>query len=153
MQFGGGTAGFIASRDEVRYVQEYPSRLFGIAPTSVPGEYGFGDVLYDRTSFGVREKGKEFVGTASALWGITAGVYLALMGPKGMHEIGEGILQRSRYAMLRISEIPGVEAPVFSSAHRPSGAIAPSSPPSRRRTAGRGSRRGRRTRRGRGRRG
>jgi glycine dehydrogenase subunit 1 len=117
MQFGGGTAGFIASRDEVRYVQEYPSRLFGIAPTSVPGEYGFGDVLYDRTSFGVREKGKEFVGTASALWGITAGVYLALMGPKGMQEIGEGILQRSCYAALRLSEIRGIEAPVFSSTH------------------------------------
>ena len=117
MQFGGGTAGFIASRDEVRYVQEYPSRLFGIAPTSVPGEYGFGDVLYDRTSFGVREKGKEFVGTASALWGITAGVYLALMGPKGMQEIGEGILQRARYAMMRLSEIPGVKAPAFSSTH------------------------------------
>jgi glycine dehydrogenase subunit 1 len=117
MQFGGGMAGFIASRDEVRYVQEYPSRLFGIAPTSVPGEYGFGDVLYDRTSFGVREKGKEWVGTASALFGITAGVYLALMGPKGMQEIGEGILQRARYAMLRLSEIPGVKAPVFSSTH------------------------------------
>lgn len=117
MQFGGGTAGFIASRDEVRYVQEYPSRLFGIAPTSVPGEYGFGDVLYDRTSFGVREKGKEFVGTAAGLWGITAGVYLALMGPKGMHEIGEGILQRAQYAMLRLSEIPGVKAPAFSSTH------------------------------------
>jgi glycine dehydrogenase subunit 1 len=98
-------------------VQEYPSRLFGIAPTSVPGEYGFGDVLYDRTSFGVREKGKEFVGTASALWGITAGVYLALMGPKGMQEIGEGILQRAQYAMLRLTEIPGVKAPAFSSTH------------------------------------
>jgi glycine dehydrogenase subunit 1 len=117
MQFGGGTAGFIASRDEVRYVQEYPSRLFGIAPTSVPGEYGFGDVLYDRTSFGVREKGKEFVGTAAALWGITAGVYLALMGPKGMQEIGEGILQRAHYATLRLSKIPGIKAPAFSSSH------------------------------------
>jgi len=71
MQFGGGHAGFIATRDEERYVMEYPSRLFGIAPTCVEGEYGFGDVAYDRTSFAEREEGKEFVGTASALWGIT----------------------------------------------------------------------------------
>ena len=117
MQFGGGHAGFIATRDEERYVAEYPSRLFGIAPTSVEGEYGFGDVAYDRTSFALREEGKEFVGTATALWGITAGVYLALMGPKGMREIGEGIMQRSCYAMAKISEIEGVRAPVFRSAH------------------------------------
>ena len=117
MQFGGGHAGFIATRDEERYVAEYPSRLFGIAPTSVEGEYGFGDVAYDRTSFALREEGKEFVGTATALWGITAGVYLALMGPKGMREIGEGIMQRSCYAMAKISEIEGVRAPVFTSAH------------------------------------
>ncbi len=117
MQFGGGQAGFIATRDEEKYVAEYPSRLFGIAPTSVPGEYGFGDVAYERTSFAVREEGKEWVGTAAALWGITAGVYLALMGPQGMVEIGEGIMARSRYAMLELDKIKGVKAPVFQSPH------------------------------------
>jgi len=117
MQFGGGHAGFIATRDEEKYVAEYPSRLFGIAPTSIEGEYGFGDVFYERTSFALREKGKEFVGTASALWGITAGVYLALMGPQGMREIGEGIMQRSQYAMLQLSKIKGVEVPIFQSTH------------------------------------
>jgi glycine dehydrogenase subunit 1 len=117
MQFGGGQAGFIATRDEEEYIMEYPSRLFGIAPTSVPGEYGFGDVAYERTSFAVREEGKEWVGTAAALWGITAGVYLALMGPQGMVEIGEGIMSRSRYAMLEIDKIEGVKAPAFQSPH------------------------------------
>ena len=68
------------------------------------GEYGFGDVAYERTSFAVREEGKEWVGTAAALWGITAGVYLALMGPQGMVEIGEGIMQRCRYAMQKMTE-------------------------------------------------
>jgi glycine dehydrogenase subunit 1 len=117
MQFGGGHAGFIATRDEEKYVMECPSRLFGIAPTSVEGEYGFGDVAYERTSFALREEGKEFVGTATALWGITAGVYLALMGPQGMREIGEGVMQRSYYAMLQISKIKGVKSPVFQSTH------------------------------------
>jgi glycine dehydrogenase subunit 1 len=117
MQFGGGQAGYIATRDEERYVLEYPSRLFGIAPTSVPGEYGFGDVAYERTSFALREEGKEWVGTAAALWGITAGVYLALMGPQGMVEIGETIMARSRYAMLALDRIEGVKVPVFRSPH------------------------------------
>ncbi len=117
MQFGGGQGGFIATRDEKRFVAEYPSRLFGIISTSVEGEYGFGDVAYERTSFALREEGKEFVGTAAALWGITAGVYLALMGPEGIQEIGEGIMQRSHYAMKRISEIDGVKTPIFNSPH------------------------------------
>jgi glycine dehydrogenase subunit 1 len=117
MQFGGGHAGFIATRDEEKYVMEYPSRLFGIVPTSVVGEYGFGDVAYERTSFALREGGKEFVGTATALWGITAGVYLALMGPQGMRKIGEGIMQRSHYVMLQLSKIKGIKCPVFQSTH------------------------------------
>jgi glycine dehydrogenase subunit 1 len=117
MQFGGGHAGFIATRDEEAYVMQYPSRLFGIAPTSVPGEYGFGDVAYERTSFAVREEGKEWVGTAAALWGITAGVYLALMGPQGMMEIGEGIMSRSHYAIAHMTRIKGVRAPLFRSPH------------------------------------
>jgi glycine dehydrogenase subunit 1 len=117
MSYGGALAGFISTRDEEKYVMEYPSRLFGIAKTSVEGEYGFGDVAYDRTSFGVREEGKEFVGTAAALWGITAAVYLSLMGPQGMYDLGKHILQKSSYAMKKLSEIKGVKAPRFSSSH------------------------------------
>jgi glycine dehydrogenase subunit 1 len=117
MQFGGGHGGFIATHDQEQYVLEYPSRLFGLAPTRVPGEYGFGDVAYERTSFAVREEGKEWVGTAAALWGITAGVYLALMGPQGIVEIGEGIMARARYAMIQLAGIDGIRAPVFQSPH------------------------------------
>ncbi len=113
IQFGGGQAGFIATRDEEKYLMEYPSRLFGITPTSVPGEYGFGDVAYERTSFAIREQGKEWVGTASALWGITAGVYLALMGPQGLAEVGEIIMQRSHYAAIQLATIKGVESSTF----------------------------------------
>ncbi|KZE74269.1 glycine dehydrogenase [Paenibacillus elgii] len=108
MQYGGGQAGFIATRDEEQFVMEYPSRLFGIAPTAVEGEYGFGDVAYERTSFAKREKGKESVGTQTALWGITAGVYLALMGPHGMREVGETIIRQARYAADRLAELEGV---------------------------------------------
>jgi glycine dehydrogenase subunit 1 len=115
--FGGGHAGFIATADDSRLVQEYPSRLFGVAPTSVVGEYGFGDVAYERTSFAQREEGKEWVGTAAALWGIVAGVYLALVGPRGMSELGEGMMVRSRYAIERLGEIPGVRVPFISSHH------------------------------------
>lgn len=113
MQFGGGQAGFLATRDEPRYVMQFPSRLFGVAPTCVPGEFGFGDVAYERTSFAVREQGNEWVGTAAALWGITAGVYMALLGPQGFAELGQGLLQRARYAAASLAALPGVRAPRF----------------------------------------
>ncbi|MGW8224828.1 MAG: aminomethyl-transferring glycine dehydrogenase subunit GcvPA [Anaerolineales bacterium] len=116
MSYGGGQAGFIATRDEVEFVMEFPSRLFGIAPTIVEGEYGFGDVAYERTSFAKREAGKEWVGTAAALWGITAGVYLALMGPQGMADIGEAIMLRTRYAMQKIDRIEGIKV-LFPNSH------------------------------------
>jgi glycine dehydrogenase subunit 1 len=118
MNQGGALAGFIATRDEERFVREYPSRLFGLTATTVPGEWGFGDVLYDdRTSFGAREKGKEYVGTAAALWGITAGVYLASMGPAGMQQVGQTILQKSQYTAKKLSELRGVSLPFGGTAH------------------------------------
>ena len=109
MYFGGALGGFIASRDEKRFVMEYPSRLFGIAKTSVPGEWGFGDVAYSRTSFDGREKGKEFVGTAAALHGIAAAVYLALLGPQGMRDLGKHILQKARYGAAKLAGVKGVK--------------------------------------------
>jgi glycine dehydrogenase subunit 1 len=116
MYFGGGRGGFIATRDEEKFVREYPSRLFGILPTT-HGEWGFGDVAWERTSFAKREEGKEFVGTAAALWGITAAVYLATMGPQGMFDIGRGIILRSRFLADRMSKIKGIKiatkAPFF----------------------------------------
>ncbi|MFI1376030.1 aminomethyl-transferring glycine dehydrogenase subunit GcvPA [Streptomyces longwoodensis] len=109
--FGGNHAGFIGSLDDERLVAEYPSRLFGLVPTGVDGEYGFGDVAYERTSFARREEGNEWVGTAAALHGIAAGVYLALMGPHGMREIGQTILANTAYARQRIAEVPGIAMP------------------------------------------
>ena len=120
MNFGGGLAGFVATHDDPKFVKEIPYRIFGIAHTTVEGEYGFGDVAFERTSFMVREtpgESKEFVGTATALWGVVAGVYLSLMGPQGMRELGEGIVKRVNYAIKKLSELPGVKVPRFNAPH------------------------------------
>lgn len=106
--YGGAHAGFIAVHDDPSFIMEMPSRLFGLESTTVPGEYGFGDVAWDRTSFALREDGKEWVGTAAALWGIAAGVHLALMGPQGMAELGETLLSRTRYAQQQLAATDGV---------------------------------------------
>lgn len=106
---GGCQGGFIATFDDMKYISEFKDLMFGITETSVEGEYGFGEVLFDRTSYGSRDKANEFTGTSTGLWAITAGVYLAVMGPKGMEEVGTTIMQRSQYAAKKIAEIPGVE--------------------------------------------
>jgi len=109
MNCGGGTIGFIASRDEEAYVAEYPSYLTSITDTIEKGEYGFGQCAFERTSMAVRDKGKDWVGTGTGLWTITAAVYMSLMGPDGFREIGQTIIQKSHYAIKLLSDIKGVE--------------------------------------------
>jgi len=111
MNCGGGTFGFIASRDEEEYVAEYPSSLISITNTIGEGEYGFGECAFERTMYVKRDKGKDFVGTTSNLWAMASAVYMALMGPNGFKEIGEAIIQKSHYAIKLLSEIKGINIP------------------------------------------
>lgn len=106
MHYGGGCAGFIGVRDDPEYISELPTYLYGIAKTENDGEYGWGRALNERCSHGSRENAKEYFGTASGLWAITAGVYLGLMGPAGMKDLGEQIIRRTDYAIKKLSEIP-----------------------------------------------
>jgi glycine dehydrogenase subunit 1 len=115
--YSGGLFGFIASRDEPKFVSEYPYLMVSIAPSRNGEEWGFGWSYMERTSYDLREEAPDYTGTTQWLWGITAAVYLSLLGPTGLREVGEGILQRSNYAMRRLNEIPGVTAPVFGAAH------------------------------------
>lgn len=110
MQYGGGCAGFIATRDDERFIQEYPTYLYSLCRTDRPGEYGWGRALNHRCSHGSRENAKEYFGTEAGLWAITAAVYLSLMGPEGMRELGESILQKCAYAVKALSGIPGIQA-------------------------------------------
>jgi glycine dehydrogenase subunit 1 len=109
MHCGGGLGGFIASGDDERYVAEYPLHLVSVAGTAQDGERGFGYCRFDRTSYVLRDKAKDWVGTSSGLWSIVSAVYLSLMGPQGMKEVGEAILQKSHYASARIARIRGLK--------------------------------------------
>ena len=114
MSCGGGQGGFVATQDEPRFFHEFPALMYGLTPTIVDGEYGFGEVFFERTSYASREKAKDFLGTMAQLHGIGAGVYMSLMGPQGMREIGEGIMQRSAYLAGKLGALEGVTAPVLS---------------------------------------
>ena len=117
MYFGGALLGFLACRDVERFVSAVPHRLISITTTEQKEEWGFTYVLPERTMFAAREKARSFTGTATALWAITAAVYLSLLGPQGIRELAEDIMQKSHYAMKRISEIRGIRVPIFKSPH------------------------------------
>ena len=74
---------------------------------------GWGRAMNERGSHGSRENANEYFGTETGLWGITAGVYLACMGPQGMYELREAIIQNVNYAIQKLKEVPGVWVDVF----------------------------------------
>ncbi|MGI5892453.1 MAG: aminomethyl-transferring glycine dehydrogenase subunit GcvPA [Bacillota bacterium] len=106
---GAGVGGFVATFDDMKYMEQTKDLVDGITATSVEGEYGFGMVLIERTHYARREKGNEFTGTGVNLWAINSAVYMALMGPKGFEEVGQTIMQNSQYAAKKLAAIQGVE--------------------------------------------
>ena len=115
MYGGGGLAGFIASRDDQRIVAQYPTFLISIQQGQREGDWAFGLSTREQTSYEKRERSEDYYGTTQWLWGIAAAVYLSLMGPQGMRELGEGMMQRSLYAAKELSRVRGVTAPALSS--------------------------------------
>jgi glycine dehydrogenase subunit 1 len=117
MHYGGGLLGFLACRDTKEFAAAVPHRLITITTTETEGEWGFTYVMPERTMFSAREKAKSFTGTATALWAITAAVYMSLLGPQGFRELAEAIMQKSHYAMKQISKVTGLKTPMFNSPH------------------------------------
>ena len=108
LSFGNGQAGFISTLSEPKYLNENKDFIYGMCEPEIPGEHVFGNLLIERVHYAQRAKGKEYTGTGTNLWMVSAAVYMALMGPAGMREVGESILYNSRYAAKKISELPGV---------------------------------------------
>jgi glycine dehydrogenase subunit 1 len=109
MHAGGGCSGFIAFRDDDPiFASECPLELYTLLETEVAGEFAVAEALAERTSYGSRDQGKDWVGTASGLWTIAAAVYMTVMGPEGFREVGETCIVRSHYAAKLLGELPGV---------------------------------------------
>lgn len=107
MGFGSGLAGFIAAHDKPEFIMNFPNHFYALYENT-KGEFGFSRSLNSRTSYGSREDAIEYLGTNAGLWAITAAVYLSVMGPEGMRELGENIMLKTRYATNKFSKIPYV---------------------------------------------
>ena len=113
MQHGGGLGGFVATRHDPKWLAEIPSLLTSIMRTEDGSGLGYGWANWVETSWVKREESRDFTGTTTGLWTIAAAVYLSLMGPKGMREVGETIAAKAAYAARRLDEIEGVRAPAL----------------------------------------
>ncbi len=108
MNCGGGVGGFLASRDDEKYVREFNGFLVSVGTTREEGQCGFGLSCSHQTSYGMREEGKDWTGNSTYLWAIANAVYMSLLGPEGFREVGDLILANARNAARRLDAIDGV---------------------------------------------
>jgi glycine dehydrogenase subunit 1 len=115
--FGGGQVGFIAHRDDPEYVRENPSILISAVPERDGQATAFAGSLMSSTSYNLRGDAQDYTGTSQWLWGIAVAVHLALLGPAGIRQLGEGLVARSAYLKRRLSTLRGLRVPRLGGAH------------------------------------
>ncbi len=117
MTFGGPLLGIMACRDEMNLIRQMPGRIIGMTTTTDGNQTAYCMTLQTREQHIRREKATSNICTNEALCAVASAVYLALLGPEGMRELGETMMTKANYAMQLLSKIKGITAPMFSSAH------------------------------------
>ncbi len=117
MNFGGPLLGIFTCRDDMAMIRQMPGRIVGMTTTQDASSKGFCMVLQTREQHIRRQKATSNICSNESLCAAASAVYLALLGPKGLEELGEAIMLKSRYMMKRLSEIEGIKAPMFKAPH------------------------------------
>jgi len=117
MNFGGPLLGIFACRDDLKLIRQMPGRIIGMTATTEGNRQGFCMALQTREQHIRREKATSNICSNEALCAVASAVYLALLGPEGLRQLGETIMHNANYAMHLLSKIDGVKVPVFKSAH------------------------------------
>ncbi len=115
LNYGGPLLGLFATKMDRKLLRQLPGRLIGVTKTIDSEREGYIMILQTREQHIKREKATSNITTNEALMAITATIYLSLLGGKGLRELAESIWIRSHYLANRLSELPKVRAPLFSS--------------------------------------
>jgi glycine dehydrogenase subunit 1 len=117
LNYGGSLLGLFACKSEMELIRQMPGRVIGMTTTLKGDKPGFCMALQTREQHIRRERATSNICTNEALCALASAVYLALLGPRGLKELGETIMARAQYAMQKLAEINGVRVPLFSAPH------------------------------------
>jgi len=113
--FGGPLMGIFATLKDPSLLRQMPGRLIGLTTSKEDGRRGYTMILQTREQHIRREHATSNICTNEALFALAVNVYLAIMGPIGMEELGKQILLKSHHVCKRLIE-EGLTAPHFSGA-------------------------------------
>lgn len=117
VSYGGPTLGIFACRGEQKLIRQMPGRLIGMTTTLDGKMRGFTMVLQTREQHIRREKATSNICSNEALCAVSAAIYLATLGPRGLREVAEMCAANASYAMERLRELDGLKVPIFDSPH------------------------------------
>ena len=113
VNFGGPGLGIMTAKK--MYMRQLPGRIVGIAKDK-DGKRSFVLTLQAREQHIRREKASSNICSNEALCALTAGLYMATMGPDGMAEAAEQSMAKAHYLEKALCALPGVE-PVYGGAY------------------------------------
>ena len=105
LSYGGPYLGFMAATE--KYMRKLPGRIVGQTVDSA-GNRAFVLSLQAREQHIRREKASSNICSNEALCALTAGVYMAAMGPEGMAQAAEQSMAKAHYLADALCAAPGV---------------------------------------------
>ncbi len=107
LSFGGPYLGFMATLS--KYIRKLPGRIVG-ETADHDGRRAYVLSLQAREQHIRREKASSNICSNQALCALTAGVYLAAMGPEGLAEAARQSMAKAHYLFRGLTSVDGVEA-------------------------------------------
>ncbi|MEK9659116.1 MAG: aminomethyl-transferring glycine dehydrogenase subunit GcvPA [Chloroflexota bacterium] len=107
--YGGPYVGIFTCKRE--HIRQLPGRIVG-RTTDAQGRTGYVLTLQPREQHIRRQHATSNICTSTALVGLWATIYMALMGKQGLRRVAELCYQKAHYAAARIGELPGYFLPV-----------------------------------------